>query len=84
MQNHQLHDGSTTDFKIVPFTDGSMPPQAPVSYPLHDPWITHILAIQHNLPPLVDAAAIRALTGPQATTYANGYGLGHIPGVPAR
>ena len=61
-----------------------MLPEAPVSSPLHDPWKSHILAIQHNLPPLIDIDTIRGLTGPQATAYANGYGLGHIAGVPAR
>ena len=61
-----------------------MPPEALVSSPLHDPWKSHILAIQHNLPPLIDVNAIQALTGPQATAYANGYGLGHIAGLPAR
>ena len=33
-----------------------------------------ILRHQHNLPPLVDAGVINALTGPQATAYLVGYG----------
>jgi len=42
-RNHQLHDGGSTPFTIVPFNDGSMPTETP-----------------HNLPPLVNVAAIRA------------------------
>ncbi|KAF8495738.1 hypothetical protein F5888DRAFT_1709685 [Russula emetica] len=38
----------------------------------------------HNLPPLVNVAAIRALTAPQTTAYTAGYGLGNIRAAPAR
>ena len=34
---------------------------------------------QHNLPPLVTVAAIRALTAAQTTTYAVRYVLGNMP-----
>ena len=30
-RNHQLHDGSFTNFNIAPLNDGTMPSQAPVS-----------------------------------------------------
>jgi hypothetical protein len=30
-RNHQLHDGSITPFVVLPFKDGIMPMQAPVS-----------------------------------------------------
>jgi len=37
-----------------------------------------------NLPPLVTAAAIRALTAAQSTAYAVGYALGNVGAAPAR
>ncbi|KAF8800395.1 hypothetical protein BYT27DRAFT_7117675 [Phlegmacium glaucopus] len=38
----------------------------------------------HNLPPLVNAAAIRQLTAGESTLYAVGYELGNIGPAPAR
>jgi hypothetical protein len=61
---------------IVPFNDGSMPTQDPVSSlsfnSLNSLQISHT---QHNLPPLINVAAIRVLTSPQTIAYAAGYGL---------
>jgi hypothetical protein len=39
---------------------------------------------QHNLPPLLDVAAVRALTPAQSTDYVNGYQLGNIGQAAAR
>ena len=80
----QLYDGSFTNFDIVPFNDGTMPSQAPVSSRSLDSYNTCKLVIQHNLPPLLNVAAIRALTAVQSTAYAVGYGLGDVDGAPAR
>jgi hypothetical protein len=78
-RNHQLLDGEFTSFIIVPFNDGSMPTEAPVSSPSLDSWNSlQIVHTQHNLLALVNVAAIRALTVPQTTAYAAGYGLGNI------
>jgi len=67
MWNFQLLDGSYTPFKIVPFSNGSMPTQPP-----------------HNLPPLNNVAAIRALTAAQTHAYCAGYDLGNIGQAQAR
>jgi len=83
--DHQLQDGGSTPFMIVPFNDGSMPTQAPVSSPALGSWnsmpISHA---QHHLPPLTDVTAIRALTAAHSSAYAAGYDLGDIESVPAR
>ena len=84
-RNHQLHDGSFTPFMIVPFNDGTMPTQAPVSSPSFDSRNSLCISYtQHNLPPLVNVAAIRALTEAQTLVYAAGYGLGNVEPAPAR
>jgi hypothetical protein len=78
-RNHQLLDGVFTPFTIVPFNNGRMPTQAPVSsLSLDSRNSLRIGHTQHNLPPLVNVAAIRALTAAQTTAYAAGYGLGNI------
>ena len=85
IRNHQLRDGGFAPFTVVPFNDGSMPTQAPVSFPSVDSQKNlRIGDTQHNLPPLVNVAAIRALTAAQTTAYAAGYGLGNVGAAPAR
>ena len=83
-RNHQLHDGRFINFSIVPFNDGTMPTEAPVSSRSLDSYNSCKLAIQHNLPPLLNIAAIRALTAAQSTAYVVGYGLGNVGNAPAR
>jgi hypothetical protein len=81
-RNHQLHNGTLTPFVIVPFNDGSLP-TAPLVSSILD-FATKSDTHQHNLPPLFNAATINTLTAQQATAYANGYELGHIPQLAAR
>jgi hypothetical protein len=75
-KNSYLDDGSFIPFAIVPFKDGCMPAEVLFHLILDMAYIP--VALQHNLPPLLNVAAIRALTAPQTIAYAKGYSLGHI------
>ncbi|KAM6504423.1 hypothetical protein JOM56_001366 [Amanita muscaria] len=60
------------DGSFTPFT---IVPFNDGSMPTHDP---------HNLPPLLNAAAVRALTAAESTAYAVGYAVGHAMPAGAR
>ena len=83
--NQQLDNGQFVPFVIVPFQDGTMPNQASIKFLSSSPLFSclkqelrHLTTSSRTSSPLTTAVTIRGLNLAQATSYAQGYGLGHI------
>ena len=85
-RNHQLFDGKSVPFVVVPFNDGSMPPVSPSPSHLNlEYWLAHTVTLsQAHLPLIRSVATIRSLNAMETTAYAAGYELGNIATVAER
>ena len=73
--NQQRGDGGVIRYEIVPFANGEIPTQPPVSVLSASNDESQLTSDQHNLPYLGSVNAIENLNENQLAAYLNGYGI---------